>query len=146
MVSELNLGDSGGSLLTSVVAKLIAKAPARAKCIFLNCEMRDTSDDIAISPDLFAVVKPLFGKAKRVVLEVDWETADLLMSLGRHILSGPIGRHVTIDLIINERGSCKAYRDDGSLRRLAGGDGMYRSKYLYYLEQAPWLAALNKLG
>ncbi len=139
MVSELNIGDSRCGLLPTVIARLSAKAPKRAKCIFLNCEIRDTSNDVSISPDFFAVVKPLFGKARRVTIEVDWETANLLMSLGQDMMAQATDTHVIIDLIIDERGNCKAYRDDGALRRLAGGDGMYRSKHLAYVEQEPWL-------
>ena len=75
-------------------------------------------------------------------MEVDWETADLLMSLGQDMMDKAPGRHVIIDLIIDERGNCQAYRDDGALRRLAGGDGTYRSKYLEYVEQEPWFAQL----
>lgn len=142
MLSELSLGDTHGGLLFRLIAQLAAKAPTRAKCIFLNCEIRDTSKDIAISPDLFAVVKPLFVKIKRVSLEMDWETADLLISLGQDMMNKANCRHVIIDLIIDDRGNCKVYRDDGALRRLAGGDGMYRSKYIEYVEQEPWLAHL----
>lgn len=77
-------------------------------------------------------------------MEVDWETADLLMSLGRDMLGEAIDRHVIVDLIIDEEGGYKAYRDDGPLRRLAGGDGRYRSRYLHYVEHSPWLAQLKK--
>lgn len=142
MLSELSLDDSQSDLLSRAIARLASKAPTRAKCIFLNCEIRDTANDIAISPDLFAVAKPLFGKSKRVNMEVNWEAADLLMSLGQDIMTKENIQHVIIDLIIDERGTYKAYRDDGALRRLAGGDGMYRSKHREYVEHEPWLAHL----
>lgn len=142
MLSKLSLDDSQSDLLSRVIAQLASKAPTRAKCIFLNCEIRDTANDIAISPDLFAVVKPLLGKSKRVTMEVNWEAADLLMSLGQDMMNKENTQHVIIDLIIDERGTYKAYLDNGALRRLAGGDGMYRSKHLEYVEHEPWLAHL----
>jgi hypothetical protein len=146
MVGELSLDKSGTSLLDSIVAYFVANAPARAKCVFLNCEMSDSPNDFAISTDVFAVIKPIFGnKIQRVQLEVSWEAADLLISLGRHILGDQSGRYTTIDIIINGRSKYEAYRDNGSLRRLKGGDGMYRSKYEYYVAQNVWLSDLHSL-
>lgn len=108
MLSKLSLDDSQGDLLSRVIARAPATAPKRAKCIFLNCEIHDTENDIAISPELFAVVKPLLGKAKRAKMEVNWEVADLLIALGQDIISKENVRHVIIDLIIDERGAYKA--------------------------------------
>lgn len=145
MKSELDLKDEVAEQLTAVVQNLIAIAPRRSKCIFLNLEFRDSESDTAISPDLFVVLKPLFGKVKRTSLDVDWTTTDLLMALGGQMLEHGKTTHVIIDLIIKEDGHCIAYRDDGPLRRLGGGDAMYRSKYWDYLDCDPWLAELNKV-
>lgn len=144
MVTELNLTDDVPERLSAVARRLIAIAPRRRKCIFLNFEMRDTESDNAISPDLFAVVKPLFGNTKREAMDVDWDTADRLMSLGKLVLAQAGVQHTIIDIIITEDDQCKAYIDDGPLRRLGGGDGMYRSKYRDYIEIEPWLAELDK--
>ena len=121
MISELNLDDSGVSLLESIIAQLVARAPARSKCVFLNCEMRNTPSDFAISADLFAVIKPVFGKVRRVQLDLSWETARLLNSLGQNILSEE-SEHTTIDVIIDGRSKFIAYQDNGALHRLKGGD------------------------
>lgn len=144
MITELDLTDDVTARLSVVVRRLIAIAPRRKKCIFLNFEMRDAESDNAVSPDLFVVVKPLFGNAKREAIEVDWDTADLLMSLGELVLAQANIQHTIIDIIINEDEQCKAFRDDGPLRRLEGGDGMYRSKYRHYVGIERWLAELDK--
>lgn len=144
MVDELKLTEDVTERLTVVVRRLIEIAPRRTKCVFLNLEMRDTESDNAISPDLFAIVKPLFGNIKRETIDVDWDTADILMSLGKLVLAHASVQHVTIDIIVNEDGRYKAFKDDGPLRRLGGGDGMYRSKYLEYVKVEPWLATLDQ--
>ncbi len=143
---ELNLDYGVQEYLIAVVKRLIAIAPRRKKCIFLNMEVRDSESDTAISPDLFAVTKPLFGSVKREALKIDWETMDILMSLGSYVLEQAGRRHAIIDIIINEDEQWKAYRDDSQLRRLGGGDGMYRSRYRDYVALEPWLAELHKAG
>lgn len=144
MVTELDLNNGVGEQLSAVVRRVNAIAPRRRKCIFLNMEIRDSASDNAISPDLFAVTKPLFGNAKRETLEVDWDTMDLLMTLANLVLEQIGTRHTIIDLIIWEDERYKAFRDDGPLRRLGGGDARYRSKYRDYVEIEPWLKELSR--
>jgi len=146
MITELNLIHGVTERLSAVIQRLNAIAPRRKKCIFLNMEVRDSQSDNAISPDLFAITKPLVGSVKREALEVDWNTMDLLISLGNHVLEQTGDKHTIIDIIINEDQEYKAYRNDNPLRRLGGGDGMYRSKYREYVELEPWLEKLSKAG
>jgi hypothetical protein len=144
LVRELILTDDVTEGLTAVVRRLIAISPRGWKCLFLNCEIRDTESDNAISPDLFVVLKPWFGKVKCKRLDIDWETADLLLALGQRVLAQANSQQVIIDIVIKGNGQYKAYRDDGPLRRLGGGDGMYRTKYRDYLSVDRWLAELDK--
>jgi len=146
MITEPRLSADVTDRFDTVVRHLVSIAPQCKKCIFLNLEMRDAKSDNAISPDLFAVVRPWFGPIKREPIEVNWDTANLLMSLGEFLLTHWSLPHLIIDIIINKRGQYKIYKDDGRLRRLAGGDKMYRSKYREYVGIEPWLAELGQLN
>ena len=143
MVTELRLDDEGERLKSAAMERLVRQMPSGTKCIFLNCEMRDSPGGMALSDDLFAVVKPVFGKPRRVAMELDADAFKLLVALGRHVLAACAQSHVTVDLLIHPRGACQAFRDDSPLRRLGGGERAFREKHKAYAEIEPWLAAVE---
>lgn len=139
MVNELVLDASGEKLKSAVVERLLQKAPSNSKCIFLNCEMQDTPGGMAMSDDLFAVVKPVLRGAKRVDVDMDADTFKALVALGRIVLAGMHQDHVTVDLIVDSSGSCKTFWDDGPLRRIGGGERDFKTKHKAYAYLEPWL-------
>jgi hypothetical protein len=143
MVTELMATDESARLQSAVVERLVRKVPSGTKCIFLNCEMQDSPGGMAMSDDLFAVVKPLFGRPKRVTIDLDADAFKLLTALGRLELAAASQQHVTIDLIVDAHGSCKVFRDDGPLRRLGGGQRSFKAKHKSYVEIEPWLAEVD---
>lgn len=142
MVSEYVATNDTEKLQAAVTERLIASAPPGFKCIFLNCEMQDSPGGMAMSDDLFAVTKPLLGKAKRVTLDLDAETFNLLARLGRRLMTDD-RTHVVLDLLIDARGNCKAFKDDGSLKRLGGGHRAFRTKHKAYTQIEPWLSQVE---
>jgi hypothetical protein len=142
MVNEYVAAGEAARLQKAVIERLIAHAPSAAKCVFLNCEMVDSPSGMAMSDDLFAVIKPLLGKAKKVRLDMDATTFTLLTALGRQIMNGD-RRHLILDLLIDPRGNCRAFCDDGELKRLGGGSRSFKTKHKFYAEIEPWLAQVE---
>lgn len=143
MTTELHLSPDGMQTLARVIGRLVAKSPFHTRCIFLNCEMEEMGGNACVSPDLFAVVKLILGKAKRSTLEMDWETSRLLMTLGRELLATTASGYVTMDLIIDRQGKYRAYQHTTPLKRLGGRNGYYNSAYKEYVSLESWLERLD---
>lgn len=139
MVNELVLDASGEKLKNAIVERLLQQAPSNTRCIFLNCEMQDSPGGMAMSDDLFAVVKPILRRAKRFTVDMDADTFKALVALGRIVLAGMHQNYVTVDLIVDSSGSCKAFWDDGPLRRIGGGERDFKTKHKDYAHLEPWL-------
>lgn len=131
------------ALQAALVDRLRQEAPGSWKCIFLNCELRETRGGMSASGDLFAITKNLFGSPKREQWVLSADSLKIAFELGRLACSLADQPHVTVDLIISRDGSYKAFADFGPLRRLNGGDDFFRSKHRLYLEVEPLLKLID---
>jgi hypothetical protein len=143
MVSELALNGEAARMKADVAARLLARAPRGTKCVFLNCELRDSQGGMAMSDVLFAVVKPLFGQVDRVTLDLDVETFDAIAAFGRELAGAALFRGAVLDLIISAEGGSKCFLEDGPLIRLSGKDRSFKTKHRVYAQVEPWLAEVT---
>lgn len=70
---------------------------------------------------------------------MDADTFKALVALGRIVLTGMHQNYVTVDLIVDSSGSCKAFWDDGRLPRIGGGERDFKTKHKAYAYLEPWL-------
>jgi hypothetical protein len=130
-------------LLNLLASRLQREAPHRWKCIFLNCELRETAGGMSASGDLFAVTKPMFSHPKRNQWVLGADSLKILYELGRLVCAQASLPHVTVDLIIPKAGGFRSYADFGELRRLDGGDDFFRSKHKVYEDVEPLLKLIG---
>lgn len=130
-------------LLEALASRLQRHAPRRWKCIFMNCELRETTGGMSSSEDLFAVTRSLFGGVKRQEWALDADSILMLFELGRLTCSRARRPHVTIDLIIPRKGGHHAFADFEPLRRLGGGDRFFRGKHKVYRDIEPLLQLID---
>lgn len=104
----------------------------------MNCELHDTPGGMTNSHDVFAVVKRLFGSARRVEIRLDAQTATTLNALARRHMQTVGKKLLVIDLLIHRDGRHQLFVDAGSPRRLGdSGDDFFKSKRVDYVALAP---------
>jgi hypothetical protein len=130
-------------LQEKLVSRLQRKAPRHWKCIFMNCELRETAGGMTATEDLFAVTRSLFHGPKRQQWELDADSVLMLFELGRLTCSLADKPHVTVDVIISRNGTYKAFADFGPMRRLDGGDRFFRARHKVYQEIEPLLKLID---
>ena len=130
--------------LNEVVGRLRALAPPNWRRIFLNREMNDDPEwGFHSSSQLYAIKKPLFGRAHTEDFFMDDRIEALLDQLGFYYMQQSGQKYVTLDLLIWHSGRFRAYLDYEPLLRL-GGDITAGMRHRRYAQDDPLLADVRE--
>lgn len=127
------------SLSTDLTRALMAQAPARFECIFVNCELHSTPGGVTASADFFALTRRLFGGYTRHQITLNLGSVRAAIAVGESLMQQHAAEYVAIDAVIEKNGTVHAFLDLEQFPRLKGGDDFYRRKHEQYIQGFPVL-------